>query len=1001
MAIKIPVQADFDKGNTDKQLAQFRQQLNAMGEQIAQANKVKFEPVDKTTIDDLQRVTKQFEALKRVSGDLRRRMKATGQEGSGLFDLDFEKLYPDQHSRNRQRAKAFSYSTGIDLSPQSGGPGSGSGGGGGNRRPGGGGGVVHQTVDSGLRATGPAGGVAANALGTGMSAGFGAGLMGLVGGILALGVGKVVGAAMGKIGEAEDNSVAYDRLKRTLGDVNVVFEALKASGEGVADSLSMTYSEAARLSTQFAKLGNISDDEYKTLAQEMGAGAGLARSFGLDDEAGVSALGTMRGMRATGSLEDTRRMALLIGETIGKSGAFAKSEEVMQALSEYARSQTRSNMGRANVEGFAGQYSAMVGSGIPGMDPSGASNLIGRINATLSAGGAKGEASQFFTSSVGQGMGLDVFQTQLLREGGAFATLDETFGEGSIADRYGMDGPSGDRTFMQSSLKGLRQKYGHNRGLLAKATSEHLGIGMRQAMAILSIDPNEMGEVSSYAGDLTGLNERGISTLTRAVTGTSGDRREISDELLSRTGDDALSRSERDRLNNAMNSGTEEEQKQILAELIKTRDQEMTQGKAVRESKAALDNIKTLMADKLIPLTQNIRDGILFMAGDREMSGAEVLKEIAEKESESREDRLRGAAEQDEAAAHDEFRRKYIDTMINARTPYLEEQEWWQDEQARISQGRERIDQMTPAEREEFEQQNAAFASRIGRMPGSVKGLETTELLQEIYGELQSQKESIRDRLSDDLGAESERLRSEKDQIDIDLEEQRRAQEEIRRAEEGRAERIRNVRDDRIGENYAPNSELIQGQGALRNPELRNYVRDKEREIGVPDGFLWSQLGVESDYNPNAVSPAGARGIAQIMPGTERSLEERFGRQMNPFDPFDGVDMQAEVMRENLERFGNLGDASRAYNGGWNRRNWNNSETRSYFPKIMDRMDQGTEMPEGMQQSSAAEQQRFVLDAMPLEIIHRNDRGQTIQASDYVSFSVSPANPFGKGGSNG
>ena len=87
---------------------------------------------------------------------------------------------------------------------------------------------------------------------------------------------------------------------------------------------------------------------------------------------------------------------------------------------------------------------------------------------------------------VGRGMGLDPFQTQVLREGGAFATNDEAFGSGSVAARYGMKGPKGSKTFLQSSLDLLRSKY-KDPGMLANATANHLGIGMRQAMALLSV----------------------------------------------------------------------------------------------------------------------------------------------------------------------------------------------------------------------------------------------------------------------------------------------------------------------------------------------------------------------------------------------------------------------------------------------------------------------------------------------------------------------------------
>ena len=101
MSIKITVSADLD-------LSGVQQKLNTLGQQIAQANKTQFAPVSKTSLQDLQRMVQQFEALKRVSGDLRKRINATGQGGAGFFDLDWNALYPDSHSRSRQMAKAFS-----------------------------------------------------------------------------------------------------------------------------------------------------------------------------------------------------------------------------------------------------------------------------------------------------------------------------------------------------------------------------------------------------------------------------------------------------------------------------------------------------------------------------------------------------------------------------------------------------------------------------------------------------------------------------------------------------------------------------------------------------------------------------------------------------------------------------------------------------------------------------------------------------------------------------
>jgi hypothetical protein len=94
-----------------------------------------------------------------------------------------------------------------------------------------------------------------------MSMGFGAGLAGLLGGLGALAVGKLASAAVENLGKAEDNAVALDRLKRTLGDVNVSFGALKAAVDGTAESSRITYAEAGKLGTQYARAGNLSGGE--------------------------------------------------------------------------------------------------------------------------------------------------------------------------------------------------------------------------------------------------------------------------------------------------------------------------------------------------------------------------------------------------------------------------------------------------------------------------------------------------------------------------------------------------------------------------------------------------------------------------------------------------------------------------------------------------------------------------------------------------------------------
>ncbi|MGH2955824.1 MAG: lytic transglycosylase domain-containing protein, partial [Solirubrobacterales bacterium] len=79
----------------------------------------------------------------------------------------------------------------------------------------------------------------------------------------------------------------------------------------------------------------------------------------------------------------------------------------------------------------------------------------------------------------------------------------------------------------------------------------------------------------------------------------------------------------------------------------------------------------------------------------------------------------------------------------------------------------------------------------------------------------------------------------------------------------------------------------------------------------VSPGLLAAQLMAESDFNPRAVSPAGAQGIAQFMPGTAASYGLR-----DPFDPVAAIDAQAHLMSDLLRRFRSVPLALAAYNAG-------------------------------------------------------------------------------------
>jgi len=107
------------------------------------------------------------------------------------------------------------------------------------------------------------------------------------------------------------------------------------------------------------------------------------------------------------------------------------------------------------------------------------------------------------------------------------------------------------------------------------------------------------------------------------------------------------------------------------------------------------------------------------------------------------------------------------------------------------------------------------------------------------------------------------------------------------------------------------------------------------------EALVWQ----ESRWNENAVSPVGAQGLAQLMPGTARYLG------VDSRDPFQNLEGGARYLREQLDRFdGDLEKALAAYNAGPGRVVRaggvpNIRETRLYVAAIMGRLANHSRVP--------------------------------------------------------
>lgn len=91
----------------------------------------------------------------------------------------------------------------------------------------------------------------------------------------------------------------------------------------------------------------------------------------------------------------------------------------------------------------------------------------------------------------------------------------------------------------------------------------------------------------------------------------------------------------------------------------------------------------------------------------------------------------------------------------------------------------------------------------------------------------------------------------------------------------------------------------------------RPMIVDASRRWKVSAALIAAQIQAESGFDPGAVSPAGARGIAQFMPGTAAQYGLR-----DPLDPAQAIDAQAHLMHDLLGRFASVPLALAAYNAG-------------------------------------------------------------------------------------
>ena len=184
-------------------------------------------------------------------------------------------------------------------------------------------------------------------------------------------------------------------------------------------------------------------------------------------------------------------------------------------------------------------------------------------------------------------------------------------------------------------------------------------------------------------------------------------------------------------------------------------------------------------------------------------------------------------------------------------------------------------------------------------------------------------------------------------------------------------------------------------------------IAETETKYGLPEGMLGALLQRESNFDPSAVSPKGARGIAQIMPSHHPGVDYD--------DPLASIDYAGQYLRENFDQYGTWDKSLAAYNTGpgnlnaalssANEGDWRENlspETQSYvrnLSPVQQVMPTAERMPESDQWAIVEEtpyaQPRRVLDE-PRVSAARDSVGPISQPSlsSALAFPRDPRSPM-------
>ena len=116
---------------------------------------------------------------------------------------------------------------------------------------------------------------------------------------------------------------------------------------------------------------------------------------------------------------------------------------------------------------------------------------------------------------------------------------------------------------------------------------------------------------------------------------------------------------------------------------------------------------------------------------------------------------------------------------------------------------------------------------------------------------------------------------------------------------------------EKSAEAPAPQIALAPPPAAPVVKDPKALIRDAADKVGLPSSIIESVAKAESAFRQDAISPKGAIGVMQLMPGTAEKLGA------DPYDLKQNIDAGTQLLHDLLVKYDNdLVKALSAYNAG-------------------------------------------------------------------------------------